>query len=104
MTLALLFPGQGTQHPAMLGWLDAQPEAQPTLALMARMLGDDDWRMRVADADWASRNVNAPKFEAGSCVMSRFVGVIPLVTWTVSISPNAPESSTVSYPLPTPHT
>jgi [acyl-carrier-protein] S-malonyltransferase len=55
MTLALLFPGQGTQHPAMLGWLDDQPEAQATLALMAGQLGKD-WRAHLADADWTSRN------------------------------------------------
>jgi [acyl-carrier-protein] S-malonyltransferase len=53
MTLALLFPGQGTQHPGMLGWLDAEPAARPVLDLMAADLGDS-WRVQLADADWAS--------------------------------------------------
>ncbi|MBC7728918.1 MAG: acyltransferase domain-containing protein [Microbacteriaceae bacterium] len=53
MSLALLFPGQGVQHAAMLPWLDAEPLAAPMLKAMA--LGDD-WRARLADEDWASSN------------------------------------------------
>ncbi|MEP7207877.1 MAG: malonate decarboxylase subunit epsilon [Casimicrobiaceae bacterium] len=67
MTLALLFPGQGTQHPAMLGWLDAQPEARSMLDRMAARL-DHDWRSRLDDADWATRNHNAQVLLTGLCV------------------------------------
>ena len=55
MSLALLFPGQGTQHPAMLDWLDQRPEAAATLALMAAQIGRD-WRARSSDAPWANGN------------------------------------------------
>ena len=55
MSLALLFPGQGTQHPAMLGWLDQRPEAAATLELMAAQIGRD-WRLRLGDAPWATGN------------------------------------------------
>ncbi len=55
MTLALLFPGQGVQHPAMLPWLEDEPAARPVLDGLAARLGDD-WRARSADATWATRN------------------------------------------------
>ena len=55
MTLALLFPGQGTQHPSMLAWLDHRPEAAATLKLMEVHLGSD-WRARLGDEAWASHN------------------------------------------------
>ena len=42
MSLALLFPGQGSQQPQMLPWLDAQPEAAPVLDALRRAVGD--WR------------------------------------------------------------
>jgi [acyl-carrier-protein] S-malonyltransferase len=58
MSLALLFPGQGTQHPAMLPWLDAEPEAAPTLAALAAHIGAD-WRERLADSAWATDNAVA---------------------------------------------
>jgi hypothetical protein len=45
MSLALLFPGQGTQHPAMLQWLDDQPEAADVLGRLIAQLGGD-WRRR----------------------------------------------------------
>lgn len=55
MTLALLFPGQGAQHAQMLPWLDAQPEAAPTLQALAAHLGTD-WRSRLGDPSWANTN------------------------------------------------
>ena len=55
MSLALLFPGQGTQHPTMLRWLDQHRDAAATLDLMAAQLGRD-WRSRLDDAGWAQRN------------------------------------------------
>lgn len=55
MSLALVFPGQGVQHPGMLPWLDDEPEAGPVLASLAAHIGAD-WRARLNDEAWASRN------------------------------------------------
>ena len=55
MSLALLFPGQGTQHPSMLAWLDRRPEAAATLKLVEAQLGSD-WCARLSDEAWSSRN------------------------------------------------
>ena len=64
MSLALLFPGQGTQHPSMLAWIDACPEAQTTLAELAARLGGD-WRARLQDPDWATSNAVAQSLLTG---------------------------------------
>jgi len=58
MSLALLFPGQGAQHPAMLSWLDHEPAARDTLALIDAGLGAD-WRSRLEDQTWSSSNTTA---------------------------------------------
>jgi [acyl-carrier-protein] S-malonyltransferase len=58
MSLALLFPGQGTQHAAMLPWLDDQDLAQATLAQGAADIGTD-WRQHLADPAWATDNAHA---------------------------------------------
>ena len=55
MTLALLFPGQGAQHPQMLPWLDTQPEAASTLQALAAHLGQD-WRDGLGDVGWLHTN------------------------------------------------
>nr|AGU11475.1 Acyl transferase domain [uncultured organism] len=55
MTLALLFPGQGVQHPDLMHWLDGDPAAAGPLAAMATRLGAD-WRVRLADEAWATSN------------------------------------------------
>ena len=55
MSLALLFPGQGTQHQSMLSWLESCSKATATLALVEERLGSD-WRRRLADEVWASSN------------------------------------------------
>jgi [acyl-carrier-protein] S-malonyltransferase len=73
MSLALLFPGQGTQHAAMLPWLEHESAATPALALLSRLLGAD-WREHLQDADWASRNhvaqplITAVALAAWSCL------------------------------------
>jgi len=55
MGYAVIFPGQGMQHAAMLPWL-----AQDDLVeQMQRDLGIDDWRTKLEDAQWASCNANA---------------------------------------------
>lgn len=55
MTLALLFPGQGAQHPQMLPWLDAQPDAAATLQALNAQLGQD-WRASLGDLAWLHAN------------------------------------------------
>jgi [acyl-carrier-protein] S-malonyltransferase len=55
MTLALLFPGQGAQHPQMLPWLQAQPEAAATLQALNAHLGRD-WRGGLGDPAWLHAN------------------------------------------------
>lgn len=67
MSLALLFPGQGAQHPQMLPWLDAQPEARPTLDAMAGLLGPN-WRDKLGDASWLHANVVAQPLLTGIAI------------------------------------
>ncbi len=56
MGFAIIFSGQGMQHAAMLPWLADDDEL---VQRMRAELGIDDWRSHLADAAWASRNVNA---------------------------------------------
>ena len=76
--LALLFPGQGSQHPDMLPWLEQEPEAQPVLAQMARILGKD-WRSRLGDREWATCNRIAQPLLIGLelAAWSSLVGKLP---------------------------
>lgn len=78
MSLALLFPGQGSQAPGMLSWLDADGRGDPTdaadevddtpLASMAAILGAD-WRARLADdPGWSARNAVAQPLVTGVCL------------------------------------
>jgi len=64
MALALLFSGQGVQHPQMLQWLDEEAQARPVLDAMAGMLGSD-WRRRLADEPWATANAVAQPLLVG---------------------------------------
>ena len=61
MSFALLFAGQGTQHPGMLPWLadDAMTQA------VCSHLGVADWRARLADAHWGPSNAVAQPLLAG---------------------------------------
>lgn len=61
MSYALLFSGQGTQHPAMLPWLadDAFTHS------VCEVLSVADWRASLADAAWAQRNDVAQPLLAG---------------------------------------
>lgn len=54
MSYALVFSGQGMQHPAMLPWLATDALVQA----MQRDLGPD-WRERLRDPDWAGCNAHA---------------------------------------------
>jgi [acyl-carrier-protein] S-malonyltransferase len=55
MSLALLFSGQGTQHPQMLPWL--RGDAALVRATQAA-LQVDDWRQALQEPGWARRNRN----------------------------------------------
>ena len=55
MSVAIVFSGQGNQHPAMLSWL----EDDASLSAMNSQLGVSDWRAALADADWARTNAHA---------------------------------------------
>jgi len=67
MSVALLFPGQGTQHPAMLPWLESDAAARPVLARMAEVLGSG-WRARTSDTAWSQSNAVAQPLVTGTCV------------------------------------
>ena len=64
MGLALLFPGQGSQHADALPWLGCRPEAAQTLQLIDAALGAD-WRSHLRDADWATSNEVAQPLVTG---------------------------------------
>jgi len=55
MGFALIFSGQGMQHPAMLPWL--APDA--LVRLTSERLGVSNWRQQLADPAWASNNRHA---------------------------------------------
>lgn len=55
MAYALLFSGQGMQHPGMLPWL----ADSPLVAAACEALGIGDWRAALADAGWARANRHA---------------------------------------------
>ena len=85
MSLALLFPGQGVQHAAMLPWLEAEPLAAPVLRSMAAMGLGDDWRARLSDEAWASSNRVAQPLMTG----------VALAAWAV-LAPHLPKPTMVA--------
>jgi len=80
MRFALIFSGQGMQHPAMLAWL----AEDDLLSGVARVLGAD-WRQRLQDRDWAGRNAHAQLLLTG----------LGLAAWT-QIAPWLPEPAVVA--------
>jgi len=56
MAVALLFSGQGMQHPQMLPWLRIE---HPLLLSMQQQLGIANWRAALQEASWASVNRHA---------------------------------------------
>ena len=58
MSYAVLFSGQGTQHPGMLPWLEAEPACQSALAAL-QSAGGADWRGALADDSQRSSNAFA---------------------------------------------
>ena len=64
MSLALLFAGQGTQHVAMLPWLETCPDAAPALSLVAAQLGAE-WRTHLTTPEWPYANAVAQPLLTG---------------------------------------
>ncbi len=67
MSLGLLFSGQGTQHAAMLPWLEDGADASTALALLTGRLGAD-WRAQLDDPAWSTRNDIAQPLLTGVCL------------------------------------
>jgi [acyl-carrier-protein] S-malonyltransferase len=67
VSLAVLFPGQGTQHPGMLPWLDAA--GAEALMPLVDALGAD-WRARLDDPTWTQRNDVAQPLITGLCIVA----------------------------------
>ena len=82
MSLGLLFSGQGTQHPAMLPWLDDAPAwaCQPLVDRFGL-----EWRGRLADSEWAQRNA----------VAQPLLAAIGIAAWRV-LSPRLPEPTVIA--------
>ena len=81
MSFALLFSGQGTQHPAMLPWLIDDARVQRTCA----RLGVDDWRSRLTDAAWSARNDVAQTLLTG-LALAAWDQLAPLVSAPAAIA------------------
>jgi [acyl-carrier-protein] S-malonyltransferase len=84
MTIALLFPGQGTQHEAMLPWLESELPARPVLDRMAAALGDD-WRKRLPDAAWSRSNAVAQPLVTG-CSVAALAALAPALPRVVAVA------------------
>jgi len=80
MSYALIFSGQGMQHPDMLAWL-----AEDELLRRVRCELGDDWRERLRDPDWAGRNANAQLLLTG----------LGLAAWT-ALAPHVPPPAVVA--------
>lgn len=67
MGLALLFPGQGSQHPLMLPWLDAEAAARPALEALSTLL-PRPWRDGGAGPAWWQTNAVAQPLVTGVAI------------------------------------
>ena len=65
MSYAVLFPGQGTQHPGMLPWLEADPACSNALGVMQSALGMH-WRGVLDDIQQRSSNAFAQPLIVGT--------------------------------------
>ena len=82
MRYALLFSGQGTQHPQMLPWLDGAAAAQPLLARLAQSLGAE-WRALLRADPCRTSNALAQPLIVGTATAA-WAALRPLL-------PQAPE-------------
>ena len=83
MSFALIFSGQGTQHPDMLPWLADDAIVRSTCA----RLGVGDWRASLADPAWAQRNQNAQTLLTG----------LALAAWNQLAAKVAPPAAVAGY-------
>ena len=67
MSYAVLFSGQGTQHPGMLPWLESEPASQTVLAVMGDVIGNN-WREALQDVQQRSRNAFAQPLITGTAL------------------------------------
>jgi [acyl-carrier-protein] S-malonyltransferase len=67
MSYAVLFAGQGTQHPGMLPWLEREPACAPALQCLVNAVGRD-WRAQLDDAGTRSRNTYAQPLIVGTAL------------------------------------
>lgn len=81
MSFALLFSGQGTQHPAMLPWLADDEHVRATCV----RLGVDDWRRALADPVWAERNDNAQTLLTG-LALAAWGQLAPLISSPAAVA------------------
>lgn len=81
MSFALMFSGQGMQHPAMLPWLTTDALVQRTCA----QLGVLDWRHQLQDLDWAAQNT------AAQCLLTG----LGLAAW-LQLAPELPPPAAVA--------
>jgi len=77
MSYAVLFPGQGNQHPHMLPWLESVPASAAVVAILARTLGED-WRERSRDEHWLSSNEVAQVLITGTS-LAAWAALAPLL-------------------------
>lgn len=82
MSFALLFSGQGAQHPGMLPWL---AHDDPFVRDMCARLAVDGWRQALADRAWAERNDNAQTLLTG-LALAAWNQVAPLVASPAAIA------------------
>jgi len=75
MSLGILFPGQGTQYPEMLPWLDALGD--DALAPLVEAFGPS-WRSRLADSEWARHNAVAQPLITALC-LAAWHALVPLL-------------------------
>lgn len=58
MSYAILFPGQASQHPDMLPWLDTEAACQPALEWLRKHVGSD-WRQQLHNPSTRANNAFA---------------------------------------------
>ena len=81
MSFAVVFSGQGTQHPSMLPWLGDDANVRG----MCKRLRIPDWRAALADPAWAERNANAQLLLTG-LALSAWHQIAPLLLPPVAIA------------------
>ena len=85
MSYALVFSGQGTQHPDMLPWLESQAACQPDLRELNAVLGRP-WREVLAAQELRERNALAQPLLVGSALAAQAALVAQLGTAPAAVA------------------